>query len=67
VYEAKVALIRSELPYAILGTLIGVIAGWSLFVYTQKLDRPAGPAMVTTSSAPVTARLVVPTSGADWQ
>ena len=33
--------IRSEWPYAILGAVVGVIAGWSLFSYTQKTEPAA--------------------------
>ena len=44
--DRESSAIRSELPYAILGTIIGVIAGWSLFSYTHKaqptaIDPPA--------------------------
>ena len=33
--------IRREIPYAIMGAIIGVIAGWSLFLSTQKAEPTA--------------------------
>ncbi len=50
--DRKVSVIRSELPYAIMGTIIGVIAGGVLFSYTQTLERPNISAAATTEAAP---------------
>jgi hypothetical protein len=41
VSDRKISVIRRELPYALMGTIIGVIAGWSLFLSTQKAEPTA--------------------------
>ncbi len=49
------SLIRSEMPYALVGTIIGVIAGGTLFLHTQKIDWPAIPAVMTAEPASASA------------
>jgi cation transporter-like permease len=58
VSDRKASVIRSELPYAIVGTIIGVIAGGVLFSYTQTLERPNVSAAATIEPAPASGPLI---------